>query len=314
LSGSDRRCDASVNDPSNTKGEQIMTNAPRQKVLITGAAGGMGRACARLFGLTYDLVLNDIAAAGLETFAGELERDAFVVSAAIAGDTCDPSVLERIATALGGGKPFAVVHTAGLSPSMADWREIMRVNLVGTVKLMEALEPLVVPGTVAILVASTAGHGIPALPEIKSVMSDALAPDFLDRMAPFIAAMESAGGPAGAPGISYSLSKKGVLNLGECKAAEWGGLGGRVMTISPGLILTPMGRQEVERTQGAKALLDAAPIGRAGTAMDIAMTARFLASNEASFLTGSDILVDGGSTSAMRIRSVQASGWRAAQG
>jgi NAD(P)-dependent dehydrogenase (short-subunit alcohol dehydrogenase family) len=276
-----------------------MTASNRQKVLITGAAGGMGRACARLIGLTHDLVLNDVAAPGLEAFAAELERDGYTVSGVAAGDGCDDTVLAKLVGFLDKGQPFAVIHTAGVSPSQGDWQTIMRVNMLGTAKLMEVLEPLVVPGTVAVLIASTAGHIFPYLLEADPVMLAALEPDLVGRMTPFIDGMTAQAGPAAAGGIAYSLSKRGVLRFGERKAMAWGPKGGRVVTISPGLMLTPMGRQELANTKGAKETMDAAPVGRPGTAMDIAMVARFLLSPEASFISGSDIRVDGGSVSAM---------------
>lgn len=278
-----------------------MADSNRPKVLITGAAGGMGRACARLIGMTHDLVLNDVAQPGLESFAAELERDAYRVVDAIVGDTCDDAVLSRIAGALGGGKAFAVVHTAGVSPSQGDWQTIMRVNMAGTVRLMTALEPLVVPGTAAVLIASTAGHIFPYFPEADAVMLAALEPDLVGRMQSFIDAMTAQSNAAMAPGIAYSLSKRGVIRYGERKAMDWGPKGGRVVTISPGLMLTPMGRAELANTRGAKETMDAAPVGRPGTAMDIAMVARFLLSPEASFISGSDIRVDGGTVSAQLI-------------
>ena len=74
-----------------------------KKVLITGAAGGMGRACARLLGMTHDLILADVSAERLNAFADELEADAYTVSARIAGDTCDDAVLAQMVAALGGG-------------------------------------------------------------------------------------------------------------------------------------------------------------------------------------------------------------------
>ncbi len=275
----------------------------RRKTIITGAAGGMGRACARLFGLTDDLVLNDVAAEGLQAFAAELERDGFTIVDTVVGDTCDDAVLARLTAAIGGpggdGWPWAVIHTAGVSPSQGDWRTIMRVNLLGTEKLMRELQPLVVPGTVAVLIASTAGHIFPQMADAEAVMEAALEPDLVDRIAPFVEGIAARAGPGSEGGISYSLSKRGVLRLCERKAMDWGPKGGRVVTISPGLMLTPMGRQELEKTQGARATLDAAPVGRPGTALDIATVARFLASAEASFISGSDVRVDGGAVSAM---------------
>lgn len=280
-----------------------MTTTVRRKVLITGASGGMGRACARLLGLTHDLVLNDVSAERLADFAAELGYDGYTLRASLPGDLRAPEVLRELAGHLAGGEPFVVVHTAGLSPSQADWKSIMEVNLLGTALLMQILEPLVVPGTVAILIASTAGHSVPAIPELAAAMAHALEPELIHRVAPFIEGMAAMAGPAGAEGIAYSFSKQGVLRMGEQKAVEWGLLGGRVVTISPGLMLTPMGRQELEKTDGAQSVMDAAPAGRPGTAMDIAMAARFLASDEASFITGSDVRVDGGSVSAMQIKT-----------
>lgn len=280
----------------------------RRKVLITGAAGGMGRACARLLGMTHDLVLGDVAAPALDAFSAELERDGYTVSGKAAGDTCDNAVLARLTGFLTRDEPFVLVHTAGVSPSQADWETIMRVNLQGTAKIMQALDPLVVPGTVAVLIASTAGHGLPAIPDLEAVMAGALDPDLVARTAPFITGMAAQAGPGMEPGISYSFSKLGVLKLGERKAMDWGPKGGRVVTISPGLMLTPMGLQELEKTRGAKEVLEAAPVGRPGTAMDIALVAQFLASPQAAFISGSDVRVDGGAVSAMQIARAQQAG------
>ena len=129
--------------------------------------------------------------------------------------------------------------------------------------------------------------------------ADPLAPGFLDHICGAIDAM-STGAPAGAAGFSYALSKQAVVNLVERRAAAWGRAGARIVSISPGLILTPMGRKELAETPGAAQTADAAPVGRPGIAMDIAAAARFLASDDASFISGCDLRVDGGSTAALK--------------
>ena len=267
---------------------------PRRRVLITGAAGGMGRACARLFGATHDLVLTDTAS-GLDAFAASLVADGYTVVAALGGDLGDDAVLAELVGTLEEGAPFTLIHTAGLSPSMADWRAIMTVNLVATEKLLRAIEPKLVPGSIGVLIASSAGHLLPPMPEAQAILADPLAPGFFDRIGSVVDAI-SGGAPAGAPGRAYMLSKRGVIDMVERYALPWGARGARIISISPGMILTPMGRKEMAETPGAAALSAAAPAGRAGTGADIALAAHFLASDAASFITGVDLLVDGGST------------------
>lgn len=269
----------------------------RRRILITGAAGGMGRACARLFGATHDLVLTD-ASARLAQVAEELEADAYTVLAARTGDLGDDALLAALVGDLDAAAPCTIVHTAGLSPSQADWRAILSVNLIATEKLLTAIEPVLAPGSVAIAIASTAGHVPMDIPGTTDLLKASLEPAFLDTMGAIIEGA-AGGSPAGASGLAYVLSKKAVLRLVERKAVAWGGKGTRIVSISPGLILTPMGRQEVEQTPGAAETRDAAPAGRPGTAMDIALAAQFLASDAASFVTGTDLRVDGGTTAAM---------------
>ena len=277
-----------------------MAIVPRRKVLITGAAGGMGRACARLFGAQDDLVLTDVIAASLDAFADELRNDGYnVVSRA--GDMADDALIAAlVADVSAGGAPFAVVHTAGLSPSLATWEPILQVNLVATEKLLRALEPALVPGTALVLIASSAGHMFPAMPEVEAVLAEPLAPGFMRTIEGMINHMGGANSPGGMGGIAYSLSKKAVHNICTQRGITWGRKGVRITSISPGMIATPMGKSEIANTGGAQALLDATPIGRVGTAMDIALAAQFLCSDAASFINGTDLLVDGGGTAAMK--------------
>lgn len=285
-----------------------MSALPRRKVLITGAAGGMGRACARLFGATDDLVLTDVAAPALESFTDQLSAESYNVVAHHAGDMSSDGLLAVLAKEVSDGKPFAVVHTAGLSPSLADWKTIMQVNLVATEKLMRALDPALVPGTTLVLIASSAGHLIPPIPDVDAVLADPLAPGFMEAAEQVINGMGGQSSPGGMAGISYTLSKRAVQTLVQRRAIEWGPRGVRITSISPGMIQTPMGKSEMENTVGATQLLDATPVGRIGMPMDIALAARFLCSDEASYISGTDLLVDGGGTAGMKAAMAGAQG------
>jgi NAD(P)-dependent dehydrogenase (short-subunit alcohol dehydrogenase family) len=277
-----------------------MTKQIRKKVLITGAVGGMGRACARLFGATHDLVLSDVAGESLTSFVKELEGEGYTVVGTHPGDLCDDTLLAAIANDLRGEAAFTILHTAGLSPSLAAWKAIMTVNLIGSEKLLQVIEPILTLGSVAVIIASTAGHSMPAIPDVDALLDAPLASGFIDHIGAMVEAMAPMAGPAGSGGISYSMSKRGVLRMVERKAALWGKKGARIVSISPGLILTPMGRKELAETPGAAQVNEAAPVGRSGTAMDIALAAQFLTSDVASFITGSDLKVDGGSVAAMK--------------
>lgn len=273
-----------------------MTALPRRKVLVTGAAGGMGRAAARLFGATDDLVLTDVSEERLSAFAGELRDDSYNVIDH-AGDLSAPDMIAKLVGDVSGdGRPFAVVHTAGLSPSLADWKAIMQINLVASELLMNALEEALVPGSVAVLIASSAGHMMPVVPEVDAVLAEPLADDFMARIEQVMMGMGGANSQGGMAGISYTLSKRAIHTMVQRRSQDWGPKGCRVVSISPGMIDTFMGRSEIANTGGAQELADATPVGRLGTANDIALAARFLASDEASFISGTDLLVDGGGT------------------
>jgi NAD(P)-dependent dehydrogenase (short-subunit alcohol dehydrogenase family) len=274
-----------------------MAGITRRKALITGAAGGMGRACARLFGNTQDLVLAD-ASPHLARFAEELKTEGYTVAGAHTGDLGSDAQLSAIMADLAGELPLTLIHTAGLSPSLASAEAIMQVNLVATVKLLDAIEPHLRPGSAAVLIASSAGHLMPAIPDATALMANPLAPDFMAKISALIEAMGK-GDAYTMAGISYSLSKQAVHILTQKRSLSWGPLGARITTISPGMILTPMGRKEVA-TPGGAMMQNAAPLGRPGVAADIALAAQFLASDSASFITGCDLLVDGGSVAALR--------------
>jgi NAD(P)-dependent dehydrogenase (short-subunit alcohol dehydrogenase family) len=276
-----------------------MTMLPRRKTLITGAAGGMGQACARLMGATDDLVLTDVNADRLDAMAEQLRADGYNV-AAHAGDLGDEALLARLVGELDEGKAFAMVHTAGLSPSLAGWEAIMQVNLVASEKLMCALEPKLAPGTALVLIASSAGHMMPPNPQVDAVLADPLAGNFMQAAEQLIKGMGGESSPGGMGGISYTLSKRAIHTMVQRRAIEWGPRGVRVTSISPGMILTGMGKAEVEGSPGGRMLLDNTPVGRGGMAMDIALAARFLCSDEASFISGADLLVDGGGTAGMK--------------
>jgi NAD(P)-dependent dehydrogenase (short-subunit alcohol dehydrogenase family) len=140
------------------------------------------------------------------------------------------------------------------------------------------------------------------------VLAEPLADGFLDRVEQVIIGMSGANSQGSMGGISYTLSKRAIHTLVQRRSQSWGPKGCRIASISPGMIDTFMGRSEIANTGGAQQLLDATPVGRIGTPMDIALAARFIASDEASFITGTDLLVDGGGTYGVKAAMAGAQG------
>lgn len=265
--------------------------------VITGANGGMGRACARRLGTTMDLVLTDVSPR-LHDFARELEFDGYQVREAIVGDFRSDEVLCGLARHASQGFA-ALVHAAGLPPS-APWRDVVEVNLVSTVKLLQQVGPHVGAGTVAVLIASVAGHVAPPMPAAKALLAAPLSPTLLDELEPLLRHELGAAADQAIGLLAYALAKRGVIELCEANASDWGARGGRIVSISPGMIFTPMGRAEAELDEAAEAQVKSAPAGRWGTASEIADAASFLLSPAANFITGTDLRVDGGAFGAMR--------------
>ncbi len=276
-----------------------MSGPARPIALITGARGGMGQSLARSFGETHDLVLTDHMGDALNLFAAQLEQEGYGIAASVPGDLADPALTETLATAIS-GRTATIIHTAALSPALGGWRSILRVNLIATELLLRAVETVLSPGSVGILISSMAGHTAPAEPEVDALLSDPLAPDFLERIEPHLRRLGDPGDRYEHGGISYGLSKRAVIRMCEARVSSWAAKGARILSISPGTIWTPMGRKEAEDNPMARAVVDATPAGRWGTVMDIAAAARFLASPQASFITGTDLRVDGGVTAYLR--------------
>jgi NAD(P)-dependent dehydrogenase (short-subunit alcohol dehydrogenase family) len=264
-------------------------------VLITGAGGGMGLAAVAAFAGSGLLVLSDVDDERVALALGEAET----VGVPAVGQACDVTHAGAVAslfdTVRRHGGLRSLVHTVGLSPTMADGRRVLDVDLVGAARVLETATEFVAPGTAGIFISSMAGHVV-LWPELDPLLDDPLAPGFLERVEAGVPALDGATG--------YVLAKRGVIRLCERWATAWGRRGGRLVSISPGLIDTEMGRLELANEPVMAQMAEATPVHRPGTgalpglASDIAAVAAFLCSDAASFVSGCDILVDGGLTGA----------------
>ncbi|MFM8303031.1 MAG: SDR family oxidoreductase, partial [Actinomycetota bacterium] len=110
------------------------------------------------------------------------------------------------------------------------------------------------------------------------------------------------------PGVAYAYAKRGVQRLVRRTAIAWGPAGGRINSMSPGLIDTPMGRQEFSQQPAMATMLERTPLGRQGRADELAAVVAFLCGPEASYVSGSDVLVDGGCTAGVEAMIAELTG------
>ena len=272
--------------------------APERPVaLITGALGGIGRACCERFATGYRLALLDLDAERLTAAAADMASRGIEVVLARACDVADAAQVGACFEALGrAGSIGALVHTAGVSPALADWETIIRANIAGTAHVLDACLPHTAVNGAAICIASMAGHGGIPDAELDAALDDPIAADLPARVEPSLTRRLIAGDSYGLASPAYSVSKYAVQRMVAARAATWAQRNARIASISPGLIHTPMGRKEVAENKRAAAVLEAIPGKRWGSPLDIANAAAFLASNEASYITGCDLRVDGGVT------------------
>lgn len=269
---------------------------PAQVVVVTGT-GGMGMAIARRLGPGRRLVLADLADDVLGRATGSLEAEGHQVTP-MATDVSDGAAVAALAAAAADLGPLAcVVHTAGVSPAQATPAAIIAVDVLGTAHVLDAFLPHAGPGTVAVCIASMAGAMAQLPPEVEQALATTPAAD--------LAALPALDPDTLDAGMAYAVAKRANQVRVAAASVPWGERGARVVSVSPGVISTAMGRQELEGPSGplVRQLIERSGTARAGTPDDIAAVVEFLVGPAAAFVTGTDVLVDGGAVAAMRYAS-----------
>jgi len=274
-------------------------------VLVVVGVGGMGETIARRQAVGHKTLLADFNEAALEATAEKMRVDGFdVVTAKV--DVSSRESVEAVATlAASLGPVTQVVHTAGLSPTQAPLAAVLRVDLVGVALSLEAFGAVVAEGGAGVIISSSSGYLTPAFtPEQEQLIRTSSPEGLLDL--PFFAA-EALGNSAG---LAYGLSKRANRIQVQNASASWGARGARINSVSPGIISTAMGRQELDSPSGAfmRAMVENSGTGRLGTPSDIADAVTFLLGRQASFITGIDLLTDGGSVAAVHTGRVSMPG------
>lgn len=263
--------------------------------VITGGGSGMGLEAAKLIGKTQKIILVGRTVSKLDSALEEL-RALGIDAEAFPCDASDrPSVKKLAEHAAAQGTVKTVVHAAGVSPHMTDALKIFTINAVGTINIDEELAAVMGAGSCILNVSSMSGYMLP--PERIPYDMYQLSLTSVEGFEAAAAKMMEYVPEEQRCGMAYTISKNFVSWYTQQMAVRYGRQGIRVVSISPGTFRTPMG--EVEGEEAASFALRGA-LGRMGEPEEIAKMMAFMVSDECSYLTGADILYDGGSIAAVK--------------
>ena len=261
-------------------------------VVVVIGAGLIGQAIARRVGAGRSIVLADLRPENAEAAADVFRNAGFDVTTATVDVSSRESVHTLVELATGLGEVTTVIHAAGVSPSQASPATILRVDLYGTALVLDEFGDIIGAGGSAIVIASQSGHRLHALTaEEDRALATTPTNDLLAL-------------PMLQPDVitdslhAYQLAKRGNVLRVRAEAVRWGARRARVNAISPGIIITPLARDELAgpRSEGYRRMLGLSPAGRAGTPDEVATLAALLLGPDGAFITGSDFLMDGGVT------------------
>lgn len=270
----------------------------QREVLVIVGAGGMGVSVARRSGGGRVIVLADVNEAQLKSAAEGLSADGHQVLTQQVDVTSRASVATVADVAASSGRVTSVVHTAGLSPEQASAEAVLAVDLLGVALSIDEFGRVIAPGGAAVIIASMAAHMIPAIDaDVQRLLAETPTDELLNLDA-CSAITDSR--------LAYPFAKRANQIRVAAAASEWGQRGARINSISPGVISTAMGRLELSSESGGlmRAMVDNSGVRRIGTPEDIAAATEFLLGPAATFITGTDLLVDGGAVAAIQTGTI----------
>lgn len=277
--------------------------SPLPVAVITGA-GGIGLACARRLGTGHHILLAHYREPGLSSAADALRDEGYVVTTQICDVASLTSVQELAAAAAGLGRVAAIVHTGGVSADTCgdDIDRILQTNLVGTAYVIDAFLAVAGPGTSCVIIASSAGHhplveGLCSA-DLERHLATAPAESLRDHAELSAERLDKLPVPAG---MTYVLTRKGNLARVKAMAGAYGAKGARLNSVSPGIVVSKTANAALAGASGATiaASVRGSAGGRWGTGADMANLVAFLCGPDAGFLSGIDILADGGMTAGL---------------
>lgn len=267
-----------------------------QDVIVVIGAGGIGQAIARRQGFGKTVLLADWNEEALAVAAGGLREASYSV-APHRVDISSRAAVQALVKAAGAlGPVVQVINTAGLSPNMAPVRKLLGVDLYGSAVVFEEFGKVIARGGAGLIISSMAGHMMRPLPEEdERQLAHRPADELLS-----LPCLQAESVPNSM--VAYMVAKRANFLSVQAEAVKWGERGARVNAISPGIVVTPLAAHELNSEIGPvyRAMVADSPSRRMAPPDEIAIAASFLLGPDAGFITGSDLLIDGGVIAAMR--------------
>jgi NAD(P)-dependent dehydrogenase (short-subunit alcohol dehydrogenase family) len=262
------------------------------EVIAVIGAGSIGQAIARRVSAGKHVLLADLRRGSADAAAEVLSSAGFEVSTATVDVSSRESMQTLVKAATGLGEVTGVIHAAGVSPSQASPAAILAVDLYGTAVLLEEFGNVIARGGAGVVISSQSGHRLGALTADQDAALAITPADELLAL-PMLQPDQVTDSLH-----AYQLAKRGNSLRVMAEAVRWGKRGARVNTISPGIIFTPLANDELTGPRGAgyRRMLELSPVGRGGTPDEVATVAALLMGPDGAFITGSDVLMDGGVT------------------
>ena len=264
------------------------------EVIVVIGSGSIGQAIARRVSAGKQVLLADLREENAEAAAKTLRDAGFEVSVAKVDVSSRESVHTLAEKAKSLGPVTGVIHAAGVSPTQASPETILKVDLYGTALVLEEFGNVIAHGGAGVVIASQSGHRLPALTEEQNKVLATTPADELLAL-PMLQPDQVRD-----PLRAYQIAKRGNSLRVMAEAVRWGKRAARVNTISPGIIFTPLAREELSgpRGEGYRRMIELCAAGRGGTPDEVGTVAALLMGPDGGFITGSDFLMDGGVTAA----------------
>lgn len=277
----------------------IFDRKENKDVIALLGAGSMGCAIVRRIAAGRKILLGDISEKNLEKVSSDFKYGGYDVETCIVNAMEKDSVEAFAQKAASLGKVMYFIDTAGASPSQASPEYILSLDMAGTGYAVDAFGKVMAEGGAGLIISSQTGYMYPIPNETELEILRTPTEKLMD--VPFIKET------ATSSGLAYMIAKRvNHLQAQKAAATTWKERRARINTISPGVIVMPLAYDEFAAAgEGYQQMIDASAAMRTGTSEEIAEAGAFLLGEHAKFITGTDLLIDGGVIAAIRTGAYQ---------